>query len=289
MFSIQIPFLHLEHMYKSNQVFNWIKIADNKFLILSDNEAVKVSELKNDRFVFDCTEEEFFSYWFDYFDLENDYSRMNWILKNLDGEIKIAANRFKGIRIIKQPIFESLIFSSIKSVFSIEISRQAINSLKRSCGKKHSKSFRESGKINWFDFPSAEEILEKESFLDNRSLMHQKDKIIEISKDIIDGWFDIEYLKSLDYYEAIDYLTSFDYLNEWSANFICLCCLGFLNSFLYDNHFSNFIKKCNMDFEEFKTWYLYDDEVKSCLGLLSQYVWSNEVYPVKNLEKWMKE
>ncbi len=44
-----------------------------------------------------------------------------------------------------------------------------------------------------------------------------------------------------------------------------------------------------MDFEEFKTWYLYDDEVKSCLGLLSQYVWSNEVYPAKSLEKWMKE
>lgn len=289
MFYVKIPFLHLDDIYNSNQYVRWIKIADGKYLVQSGNDVVKVTEGRKSKFLFDCSENEFFSKWFDYFDIKRDYSRMNWVLKNLDDEVKVAANRNKGLRVVKIPVFESIIYSCIKSLFSVDRSRMAVDSIAKSCGVKHVQSFKESGKLIWYEFPSPETIVEKEFLLDNKMLMHQKDKIIEISKDVIDGWFDIEYLKSLDYHEAIDYLTSFDYLNEWSANFICLCSLGFLNSFLYDNHFSNFIKKCNMDFEEFKTWYLYDDEVKSCLGLLSQYVWSNEVYPAKSLEKWMKE
>ena len=39
---------------------------------------------------------------------------------------------------------------------------------------------------------------------------------------------------------------------------------------------------------DFKEWSM-DDEAKEYSGLLSQYIWSNEVNPPKRLEEWMLE
>ena len=288
MFYVRIPFLHLDDIYNSNQCVRWIKITDGKYLIQSGNDVVKVTENTNSRFLFDCSEEEFFSKWFNYFDLKRDYSRMNWVLKNLDDEVKIAANRNKGLRIIKVPLLESIIYSCIKSLFSVDRSRMAVDSIAKSCGVKHIQSFKESGKLTWHEFPSPETILEKELFLDSKMLMHQKESVISICKDIVSGWLDLDYLQMLGYIDAFNYLIQFDYLNEWAVNFICLSSLGFINLFPMDKHISKFFKKIEIPYIDFKDWYM-DDEARSYSGLLSHYIWSNEVNPPKRLEEWMKE
>ena len=288
MFYVRIPFLHLDDIYNSNQYVRWIKIADGKYLVQSGNDVVKVTENTNSRFLFDCSEDEFFSKWFDYFDIKRDYSRMNWVLKNLDDEVKIAANRNKGLRVVKIPVFESIIYSCIKSLFSVDRSRMAVDSIAKSCGVKHVQSFKESGKLIWYEFPSPETILEKEFLLDNKMLVHQRDNVISICKDIVSGWLDLDYLQTLSYEDAYNYLIQFDYLNDWAVNFVCLSSLGFMNLFLLDKHTNKFFKRIETNYDDFKEWYM-DDEARGYSGLLSQYIWNNEVNPPKNLEEWMLE
>ena len=118
--------------------------------------------------------------------------------------------------------------------------------------------------------------------------MHKKEDVISICKDIVSGCLDLDYLQMLSYIDAFNYLIQFDYLNEWAVNFICLTSLGFINLFPMDKHISKFFKKIDVPYIDFKDWYM-DDEARSYSGLLSQYIWSNEVNPPKRLEDWMLE
>lgn len=288
MFYIKIPFLHLENILNSNQMIRWIKVADNKYIIQDGSDVVKVTENTSNRFLFDCSEDKFFSKWFYYFDIKNDYLKINNIARSVS-EIKIAANRNKGMRIVRPSMFEVIIYSCIKSLFSVDKTRDAVNYIAMTCGIRHSKSFRESGKINWWEFPTPEMVLEKKELLDNRRLYHQKSNILAICEDIIDGWFDLEYLKLLSYNEAYDYLIQFDYLNDWAVKYICFVSLGFNDIFLYDNHIAKFLKKINLNnLDEFKEWYI-DADAEEYSGMLSMYIWNNEVFPPKRLEEWMEE
>ena len=63
MFSMQIPFLDLDQVYNSGQVFRWIKFRDGKYAIPYGDSCVKVEQVHNvqgDRFLFSCDEKEFF-------------------------------------------------------------------------------------------------------------------------------------------------------------------------------------------------------------------------------------
>ena len=104
MFIIQIPYLSLDQTFKSGQHLRWIKISDDKFIIINGSKIVKVSQ-NRDRFCFDCTEAEFYDTWYDYFDVGTDYLLYNYRINKIDEDfVKQSSNRGRGIRIIKQNI-----------------------------------------------------------------------------------------------------------------------------------------------------------------------------------------
>ena len=163
MFIIQIPYLSLDQTFKSGQHLRWIKINDDKFIIINGSKIVKVSQ-NRDRFCFDCTEAEFYDTWYDYFDIGTDYLLYNYRINNVDEDFVIeSSNRGKGIRIIKQNIFEVTVASVIDYLFDGDTKRVdcAINNICFYCGKKHSNSIRDAGKIIWNEFPSVEQVLNK--------------------------------------------------------------------------------------------------------------------------------
>ena len=117
MFIIQIPYLSLDQTFKSGQHLRWIKINDDKFIIINGSKIVKVSQ-NRDRFCFDCTEAEFYDTWYDYFDIGTDYLLYNYRINKIDEDfVKQSSNRGRGIRIIKQNIFEVAVASVIDYLF----------------------------------------------------------------------------------------------------------------------------------------------------------------------------
>lgn len=155
---IEIPYMNLQQIYDTKQVPRWIKLKENKFVVIHKNKALKIEQNK-ERFIMNCSEEEFFNIWFDYFDLRTDYKECFFETKRLGKRFKIAANKGKGIHIINQDKFESYVFSKIVTQVGYEKASKAINHIAEVCGVEHKQSMREAGRITWYEFPTPEMIL----------------------------------------------------------------------------------------------------------------------------------
>ena len=67
---INVPYLNLDQIYNSGQVFSWIKFRDQKYVIPFKDQALKVEQQK-DRLIMNCNEEQFYDIWYKYFDMHN--------------------------------------------------------------------------------------------------------------------------------------------------------------------------------------------------------------------------
>ena len=171
MFVIDVPYLNLNKTYDSLQVPRWQKLRDDKYVVIYKDKALKV-EQKKDRLIMNCSEEEFFEIWFEYFDLKNDYLDLLLKVRRLGGKMKIAANRGKGIHLIKHEPFEAYIQSKLVQYVGHENMGWMINHIASTCGVKHQQAMREAGRVTWFEFPTPEMILENE----NRLVLPEKVK-----------------------------------------------------------------------------------------------------------------
>lgn len=167
MFVIETPYFNLDHIYNSKQAPRWIKLKDGKYIIPHKDKALKVEQQRDKydytkyRLILSCTEEDFYSIWFDYFDLKMDCFHENTEIKRLGGKFKVIANRGHGIHILNQDPFEVYIFSKIVMNTGYEKAKVAMNHIAETCGVKHIQSMREAGRIIWYEFPKPEMILEK--------------------------------------------------------------------------------------------------------------------------------
>ena len=136
MVSIKIPFLDLAKVADSGQAFRIKVIDDSHIELVAYGRYLQVAKTGKDTFAFSCTEDEFNTIWKTYFDLDRDYQK---IVKSIDknDDYLLKASEFgKGIRILKQDIFEttiSYIISQRRSIPSITTSVERISKL---CGKK---------------------------------------------------------------------------------------------------------------------------------------------------------
>lgn len=166
MFVIELPCFNLDHIYNSGQAPRWIKLKESKYIVPHKDKALKI-EQQRDRFdwtkhrlIMNCTEEDFYNIWFEYFDLRMDCLAENNKIKSLGGKFKVPANRGHGIHILNQDKFEAYVFSKIITNAGYERAFVAMNHIAEACGIKHIQSMREAGKITWYEFPTPEMILE---------------------------------------------------------------------------------------------------------------------------------
>lgn len=290
MYALGIPFCNLDQIYKSGQAFRWIRMNDGKYIIPWYDKAVKVTQ-QRDWISFDCSEEDFFNIWWNYFDIGTDYQELYFQMKNLDGENRIAANRAKGIHILSQPTFETIIACVLEANTSIERTREMMNGIAQCCGKKHKQAMKEAGQVIWYEFPTPEQIVKGQDWLTTQECGYKKKTIIALCQDIIDGWLDLDELEIMDHDEAIEHLTQFEGIGPKVAESICLYALHLMESFPIDRHIEDSFEKQDMTKDEFFEWFVYDDKIKANAGLLRQYLWYHEVNPPTDgrIEKWMQE
>lgn len=276
MFIIQIPYLNLDQTFKSGQHLRWIKINDDKFIIINGSKIVKVSQ-NRDRFCFDCTEAEFYDTWYDYFDIGTDYLLYNYRINSIDEDFVIeSSNRGRGIRIIKQNIFEVTVASVIDYLFDGDTKRVdcAINNICFYCGKKHKNSIRDAGKIIWNEFPSVEQVLNKaDKWMPMFSKSHAS-----ILYNICD------YILNNGYKKLPLYLRHM-FGNDYISSSIKLYALHKLNYMPLNGDMMNIIYTeidCE-DVEDFFTWYISPSNVDCICGLLGRYLYYNKNNPPRRL------
>lgn len=171
MFTLEVPYFNLDHIYNSGQVPRWIQLKQSPeksiYVIPYKDKALKIQQQRNrfdwtnHRLIMSCTEEDFYNIWFDYLDLKMDCSRENRKIKKLGGKFKVPANHGHGIHLIKQDPFEAFVLSYIVEKVGYEKAKVAMNHIAETCGIKHVQSMREAGKVTWYEWPTPEMILEK--------------------------------------------------------------------------------------------------------------------------------
>ena len=110
-----IDYFDLEQVADSGQCFRWRKLDEYKYRIPAFGNYVDIAQNGN-HFELSCTEEEFEKIWYNYFDLGTDYGGLINRISGDDIFLKNAAEYGKGIRILNQDIWETIISFIISSV-----------------------------------------------------------------------------------------------------------------------------------------------------------------------------
>ena len=132
----KIGFFDMHKIADSGQAFRIHDIDKTHTELVAFGKYLQVADLGDNEFAFSCSEKEFSRIWADYFDLDRDYEKAVSSIDHEDEYLKEAAVFSRGIRILKQDIFEtviSYIISQRRSIPSIMTSVERISAL---CGKK---------------------------------------------------------------------------------------------------------------------------------------------------------
>lgn len=288
MFIIEIPYMNLDQIYDSGQVFRWIRYREGKYAIPVGDRVLKVEQVRQ-RFIMNCTDQEFYDFWYQYFDLETDYSQLNYKAKQTCMEMAPVATRCSGIHILRQDLFEIIVSFMLATATNIPNIKRMIEQIAMKCGTKHKSSMRENGQLTWYEFPDPQTLLYKQDRLDNSFGLKRKERVLQICSDIIEGWLDLDLLQTMKYQEAREYLMSFEGIGPKVADCICLYGLHLMESFPVDTHIEQILKRdfdCD-DVDVFKEWYL--PGMQGYEGLVQQYLFYNELFPPKPGEVIMEE
>ena len=240
----------IKQIANSGQCFRMKQINQQTWLVKHLCYQLKITELGNNIFEFDCSEQDYNNIWIQYFDLNADYSNFkSKILESQDRYLISAMQYGAGIRILRQDLFEMIISFIISQRNNI---RRISNIIKKLCDNQQ--------------FLSCEN-LKQYSLGDLRKigLGYRAEYIF----DFVHSNFDIEYLKTLSYKPAIQYLCTIRGVGEKVANCISLFGLHHLCAFPKDVWINGIIQKYyNGNFDQSKFY--------EFAGLVQQYMFHYE-------------
>lgn len=201
-----ITYFDLEQVAESGQCFRWKKLDEHKYRIPAFDSYLDIAQTGS-HFELSCTEEEFEQIWYNYFDLGTDYEG---IIKRIDPKdefLKNAADYGKGIRILNQDIWETIISFIISQNNNIPRIKKGIESV---CSKYLRQSPALAG-TDIYMIPYLEDIEKNggEESLSGLSLGYRDKYIWGMCKFQNQSPNFIEELKKLDYKGSMKYLMEF--------------------------------------------------------------------------------
>lgn len=122
------PYLNLSAIADSGQCFRWRRRGDS-YLIPAMGQALYVRETPDGTLEMNCPEEAYRRLWQAYFDLDTDYAAVAASLPEGDAYLRAAAEYGRGIRILRQDPWETLISFLISQRKNIPAIRQAVEKL----------------------------------------------------------------------------------------------------------------------------------------------------------------
>ena len=180
-----------QHIFECGQCFRWNKQPDGSYTGVFKGNVLNIA-VENGQIVFkgicngniqDIVNE--------YFDLHRDYTKIQESLSKIDEPLKISIQYGKGIRLLNQDLWETIISFIISANNNIPRIKGIIERLSKQYGKQ----------IKWnsqtyYTFPTPEE-LSKASVADLRTLGlgFRDQRVYETTKIILNKQVDLEKLK----------------------------------------------------------------------------------------------
>jgi N-glycosylase/DNA lyase len=188
----QCESFELEHIFDCGQCFRWNKQEDLSYTGIFKNNVLNVKQEENKIIFKGICEENIKDVVTDYFDLNRDYEAIKKELSKIDENIKLSIAYGKGIRILNQDLWETIISFIISANNNIPRIKGIIERLAQNYGSK----INWNGK-NYYTFPTPKQ-LENVTVEDYRKLgLGFRDvRVYETTQMILHSKVDLEKLKN---------------------------------------------------------------------------------------------
>jgi len=257
----KIDHLNLDQIAASGQCFRWKKTDSDTYVIPElrrGNALTSPLTIRNvgDEFELSCSEEDWNSQWYYYFDMDTDYEDVERrIMESSDDHARQAFCEGSGIRILKQDLWEMIV--------TFIISQN--NNIKRITNSVEEIVLRNGGH---FPYPGETDplmFMDKTLGLGYRS-PYLRDLFIYASEH--PGW--LSSLPALSYEEAVLSLKERTGIGPKVANCICLFGLHHVEAFPIDTHVKQLLLKYYPDGFDF-------DYYRGIAGIIQQYLFYYEL------------
>lgn len=240
MVTITKDYFDIGQICESGQCFRLEKLANAQTYGLTAFGKYLEIEQKGNEIRFDCGEEEFEDIWRSYFDLDEDYGKIMGLIDGEDAYLLKAAAFGKGIRILRQDLWEMIVSFIISQQNHIKRIRKCIGLL---CQKYGEKRITESGTV-YYDFPSPG-VLARVPLEDLYAcnLGYRSRYIRETSLRVLNGEVDLDRIKTLDYRAAKEELMKLCGVGIKVADCICLFALHQTDAFPIDTHINKVLAR----------------------------------------------
>lgn len=265
MYELTNDFMDLEQIARSGQCFRWKKITDNTYSVVAYGRYLKITQDGN-KFRFSCDEDEFKNIWYDYFDMDTDYARIGKLITESDDEyLKEAYSASKGVRILKQDIWEMIVTFLISQNNNIPRITGSVEKICERIGEH-----REVEDVFYYAFPSADDATNE--FWDDKTLGlgYRNTYLAEMFEYVRNNPHYVDELKQMSFDEAFKSLMQHKGIGAKVANCICLFGLHHINAFPIDTHVKQILEEHYQDGFDFER---YD----GVAGVIQQYLFYYEL------------
>ncbi len=183
----------LQKIADSGQCFRWKELNSGGYQIIHQGYILVIEQIADGLYRFHCRKDEFLTIWKDYFDLEENYSRIRRrINKDEDVFLYTASQKEAGIRILQQDLWEVLISFLISQNRSIPLIKKSIETLAEKAGEK---KIGFDGQM-YYSFPTPKAICDMDQdALDQCKLGYRAKYVKAVSESVLEGNIDLVALK----------------------------------------------------------------------------------------------
>lgn len=233
MITVELDNFSMKEICQSGQCFRMKETEKNTFELIAGDKYLKVTQ-EGTIVNFHCSDVEFLCYWVLYFDLDADYEKYIDAINPRDSYLVQAAEAGRGIRILRQDLWEMIITFLISQQNNITRIRGCVERLCQHYGK-HLKA--EDG-TGYYAFPTPEELVKAtEEELRALGMGYRARYLVETSRSVCQGEISLEKIQSMRYYgRARKELLKLSGVGEKVADCICLFALHHMDAFPVDTH-----------------------------------------------------
>jgi len=228
-FVIKAPNFSLRHTLECGQVFRWDKIGVNEYEGVAAGSIIRIIQKKDALFIRSSNSRLAPSFITSYFDLTLD---LPYIYNTIgqDKHIRAAINRFRGLRIIRQPLWECTSSFIISAYNNIPRIKGIINNL---CGCSGKQLF--LGDRAGYSFPEPRFFAHSGSGRLRRcGTGFRASYLKSTARAFLEGKINLRLLKEKPYKEAKEILMRLDGVGPKVADCVLLYSVGKLEAFPVD-------------------------------------------------------
>lgn len=266
MISIEIENFDIRQICDSGQCFRMEEIGTDRFSVIAGKKYIEVRQM-GQVIDFDCSSEDFLFFWIPYFDIDADYSRYIQAVNPRDKYLCAAAGHGRGIRILRQDLWEMLITFLISQQNNIRRIRRCIENICEQYGEKINLP---DGR-QYYGFPEPQALAAaSEEELRACNLGYRAKYVHQAALGVAQGQIDLQKILSMPYKKAKKALMEIYGVGEKVADCICLFSLHQLDAFPVDTHIRQVLD------QHYKRGFP-NQRYKGMRGVMQQYIFYYEL------------